>query len=61
MKRPGYREAIFWIAMNDEPGEGDYEVIAGLISVVLVADLFGVEAHKVAADVIIKRRKEGLI
>lgn len=50
MRRASYRHAIEWIAENDEP-TATYEELGGLISVVLVADLFGVENWKVAADV----------
>lgn len=56
MKRPSYRAAVRWIADNDEPAEREAETIAGLISVVLVADLFGVEPARVAGDVL-KARK----
>lgn len=59
MMRPRYAGAIKWIAVNDEPA-ARYEQLIDLISVVLVADLFGVEAAKVAADVERYRNKEGL-
>jgi hypothetical protein len=61
MKRPGYREACCWIAMNDEAGAPDAldtEVVAGYISVALVADLFGVDCLRVALDVCRHRRQE---
>lgn len=49
MKRPGYREAIRWIAENDDTewvGKGDPESV----SAALVADLFGVSDERVAKD-----------
>jgi hypothetical protein len=64
MKRASYREAIAHIALNDSPGDSDAqnaEVIEGLITVGLVADLFGVDHRKVARDVVnyrVKREKE---
>lgn len=57
MKRPGYRRAIEWIASNDEPTELEADEMDGLISVVLVADLFDIESARVAADVVKLRRK----
>lgn len=58
MKRASYRHAVQWIALNDDPETGDNEeVIADQISVVLVADLFGVTCTKVAADVARERRR----
>ena len=41
MRRASYRAGVYWIAMNDEPGEGSQEVVAGFISTLLLADLFG--------------------
>lgn len=63
MNRPSYRAAVAWIANNDSPGDspGDNdpaEIIAGLVTVCLVADLFGVSNERVAADVIRYREKE---
>lgn len=52
MKRPGYRAAVKWIAMNDEPTEHRVEEMERLISVALVADMFGAETARVARDVI---------
>jgi hypothetical protein len=62
MKRASYREAIWWIALNDEPGLGpdsrNPEVVATLISVALVADIFGVSTERVGLDVV--RRRDAL-
>lgn len=52
MKRPSYKQAVNWIAGNDEPGILDREEMMNLISVVMIADLFEVEPIKVADDVI---------
>lgn len=58
MKRVNkYKYAVGWIALNDEPLERNPENVAGLISVLLVADTFGRKSEKVAADVI-KYREE---
>lgn len=50
-----YREAIFWIAANDNPGSAEAlnpKVVAGYLTVVMTADLFGVKANKVARSVV---------
>lgn len=52
MKRASYREGVEWIARNDEPEEMSAEVMAGMVSVSLLADLFGKEAVEVASAVI---------
>jgi hypothetical protein len=57
MKRASYRFAVEWIALNDDAVEMDSEEVAASISVALVADLFGVDPEKVAADVIRFREK----
>lgn len=56
MKSRGYRFAVRWIAAEDEPTELDAEAMHGQLTVALVADLFGVEVERVAADVV-RRRK----
>lgn len=58
MKRASYREGVQWIAQNDECGEMSAEVMAGMVSVNLLADLFGKEPAEVAAAVIRTRQKE---
>jgi len=63
MKRPSYRAAIYWLAWND--GGGDPECldpvhVSEMVSVALVADLFGVPEEKVAQDVVRKRKQEGI-
>lgn len=53
----GYREAVRWIALNDENGETDVEILASLISVVMVADLSGKEPEQVARAVLAARTR----
>ena len=63
MKRASYREAVAWIAYNDDPGSSDSrdaEAVRGMISVGLVADIFGVDSERVAADVVRIRVKENV-
>lgn len=57
MASRGYRFGVAWIADNDEPAERDPEVLASLISVELLADLFDKEAETVARDVLRLRVK----
>lgn len=61
MKRASYREAIAWIAWNDDLGSNDSlnaTACAEMISCCLVADLFGVPAARVGGDVVAYRVKE---
>ena len=57
MKHASYRNGIDWIAFNDEPECDDPNEIAGFISSILLAELFGVTNERVAADVIRLRKK----
>lgn len=50
-KRASYREAIAWIAWNDEPTEYEVERIEPMVSVQLVADIFGKWSYDVARAV----------
>lgn len=59
--RASYRDAIHWIAINDEPTQSDPNAVAYFISVLLVADLWKKEEQEVAAAVIRKRKALGLI
>ncbi|HEY7195500.1 MAG TPA: hypothetical protein VH439_17285 [Gemmatimonadales bacterium] len=52
MRRPSYLRAVEWIALNDEPTLTDAAELSELISVVLVADLWGKEPDDVARDVL---------
>lgn len=53
---PHYHAAIEWIAMNDEPTEFNLKIVSSMISVQLIADLYGTTGSKVAKDVIAVRR-----
>lgn len=59
-KRASYRAGIAWIALNDDPGSIEafqLDTLSGLISVCLLADLFGVDSERVARDVIKYRER----
>lgn len=60
LKRASYREAVAWIAFNDEPSDRNPETVAEIISVVLIAELFGTTAERVAGDVIRFRDKDDI-
>jgi hypothetical protein len=47
MKRPGIREAVAWIALNDDSEIGDADT-GYIVSIVLVADLWDKEQEEVA-------------
>ena len=53
MKRPGYREAVEWIAMNDDMDFLDDDSDFGIslsVAASLVRDLFNVTDDKIIAD-----------
>jgi hypothetical protein len=50
VKRPGYREAIEWIALNDDTEWLNAEYGSPSVTACLVADLFGVTTERVTAD-----------
>lgn len=52
MKRASYRHGVEIIALNDEPSDLDVSNVESLISVTLLADLFGLEPTRVAGDVV---------
>lgn len=58
MRHASYRRGVEWIALNDEAGSSDAEDVAGYISTLLLADLFGVEPERVARDVVRYRENE---
>ena len=51
LKRASYRDAIDYIACNDDPCERDTAAIEGYVSVALVAAIFGTDGAHVARDV----------
>lgn len=56
-----YRDAVIWIAQNDNEGNPDahdVDEVHGMISVGLVSDLFEVDQRIVATDVV-RARVEG--
>ncbi len=58
-KRASYRDGVRWIAQNDEPGGQDVYTVAELVSVLLLADLFGKDPEAVAKAVVACRKREG--
>lgn len=58
-----YRDAVHWIAHNDGAGDTParlswaeaFEQVDGLTTVCLVADVFGKDQERVAADVLRER------
>ena len=60
MRRPSYREAIAWIALNDDAGSDvacETTFVKQMISVALVADLFGKTDLEVAQKVVQYRER----
>jgi len=61
MKRARYREAVYWIAMNDSAGDDDAldpQEVAKLVTATLIADLFDLDPLKVGQDIVAVRRRE---
>lgn len=57
MKPSLYKQAVEWIAGNDEPTLMEPHQIVEMISVCLVADLWRRTPAEVAIDIIIERKK----
>ncbi len=57
-KRASYRDGVRWIAQNDEPGGQDVYTVAELVSVLLLADLFGKDPEAVAKAVVACRKRD---
>jgi hypothetical protein len=51
----GYRFAVEWIAMNDNPADRDLDSIGGYISTLLLADMFFKDAKTVAKAILLIR------
>jgi hypothetical protein len=58
MRRPGYREAVEWLVLNDDVEWATYDPVGetearASVSVTgaLVRDLFGVETERLRADI----------
>lgn len=56
-KRASYRYGVAWIAENDEPNILDADQVVGYISTLLLADLFGKDPDRVAADIVRYRER----
>lgn len=61
VRRPGYREAVEWIALNDDVSdwiESDGERVT--VTGAMVRDLYGVEPDRLLRDIqrVIKRERE---
>lgn len=54
-----YWQAVTWIARNDEAAQLNWYDVKDLISVVMVADLFGSSPSEVAKDVVTVRLSNG--
>lgn len=57
MKGAGYRDAMDFIALNDEDAERDVEQMQLLATTLLVSSIFGAPIEKVATDVLRLREK----
>lgn len=51
-RRPSYKKAVEWVALNDDSAELDAEAIEHSVSVAFIADIWGVPARRVARDVL---------
>lgn len=60
MTAPSYRKAVEWIALNDAQARDPAPLLVSSTSVLLVAELFGVEAFQVAGDVLRYCRTHGV-
>ena len=58
MKKPSYPISCKWIADNDDPDEMDESIVACQVSVLMVADIYGIEPLFVAKSVVSWREKE---
>ena len=56
---PTYGFGVRWIAQNDETSEHDPDVIAGFLSTLLLADLYGADPRSVAVDILRTRHGAG--
>jgi hypothetical protein len=58
-RKPSYGDAVLWLAANDETAMHDANEIDGLTTVLLAADLFGVDPHRLAVDIVRARHGAG--
>lgn len=59
MKRASYRDAIHWLAHNDDNEWIDDEYGSPSVTATLIADLFDVTVEKVTADIKRQLKKLG--
>ncbi len=52
MARKTYKSAIEFVALNDDPEEHDIHVVAGTISVGILAHIYSKTAVQVATDIV---------
>ena len=57
-KRASYRKAVEWVALNDEPEITSADDMSYMISISLIASIFGKTSDEVAKAVI--RYRDGL-
>jgi hypothetical protein len=56
--RPTFKQAVQWIAYNDNAGNGDdVKAVSEYVTTVMVADLFGVNSLNVAEEIMKIREK----
>lgn len=51
MRRPGYREAVEWIALNDDTTWLDADIPIISVTAAMVRDLYGVEDDRLFRDI----------
>jgi hypothetical protein len=52
MKAPCLRDAVAWVALNDEPTILVADEVVGMATVALIADLFGKDQEEIARRVV---------
>lgn len=58
-RKPAYGDAVYWLAANDDTLEHEPDTIKSLTTVLLAADLFGVEPYSLAVDIVRSRHGAG--
>ena len=51
MRRPGYREAVEWIALNDDTEWLDADIPIISVTAAMVRDLYGVKDDRLFRDI----------
>jgi phage regulator Rha-like protein len=60
LKRASYRDAINFIAFNDEPLDRDPASAGTYTTSLLVAEIFGTTTERVGRDIVRLREREGI-